>query len=351
MKIIVALIIFGFLVLFHELGHFTAARICGVKVLEFAVGMGPKLWSVRPKETTYSLRILPIGGFCSMLGEDQEGTENLEGSFQSKSAWQRFFVIAMGPIFNFLLAFLLALFVIGNAGVDLPVLTGVETGYPAEEAGLQAGDTILSVNGKHIDFMRELTEILYYHPADQIVLTVSRGADGAEEKTVTLTPRYDESSGRYLIGIQYSSGRTPAGGAASLIYYAAQEVRWTIESTISGLSMMIRGALSPDDLTGPVGIVSVIGNTVEETEQYGLLVVLLNLADLALLISANLGVMNLLPLPALDGGRLVFCLIEILFRRPVNRNVEGYIHFAGFVLLMILMVFIMFHDIWRLAGV
>ena len=350
MRIVAALILFGFLVLFHELGHFTAARACGVRVLEFSVGMGPKLFSIRPGETVYSIRLLPIGGFCSMLGEDQEGTEALEGSFQSKSAWQRFLVILMGPLFNFLLAFFLALFVIGNAGVDRPVLTGVEAGYPASEAGIRAGDTILRVNGKHIDFMRELTETLYTHPGEPVSLTVRHAAEG-ETRTVLLTPRYEESSGRYLVGIQYSSSGTPAGGAGALVYYAAQEVRWTIESTVSGLLMMLRGALSPDDLTGPVGIVSIIGDTVQETEQYGMLVLLLNLADLALLISANLGVMNLLPLPALDGGRLVFCLIEILFRRPVNRNVEGYIHFAGFVLLMVLMVFLVFHDIGRIAGV
>lgn len=374
MKIIVALLLFSVLILFHELGHFTAARAVGVRVLEFAVGMGPKLCSIRHKGTVYSIRILPIGGFCSMLGEDEEGTEGIEGSFQSKTAWQRFFVIAMGPVFNFILAFFLGLFVIGYAGVDRPVMTGITPGLPAEEAGLEAGDRITALNGKHVTFMRDLTQYIYLNPGRSFRLTVVRdeaadsgvpqGSSASEESiasesgwsagqefTVTLTPRYDEAEGRYLIGIQYSAAGTPAGGILPLIYYAAEEVRFNITSTIAALSMLLRGALTADDLTGPVGIVDAIGDTVDETAQYGFFIVLLNLADMALLISANLGVMNLLPLPALDGGRLVFCLIEILFRRPVNRNVEGYIHFAGFVLLMILMIFVMFHDIGRIAGI
>ena len=151
-----------------------------------------------------------------------------------------------------------------------------------------------------------------------------------------------------MIGIVCSGRRDPVGGAGELLYYSLQEVRFNVTSVITGLGMMLRGRISPENITGPVGIVESIGETVEETKEFGLITVLLNLINVALLLSANLGVMNLLPLPALDGGRLLFCFVELIFRRPVNRSLEGAVHFAGFVLLMALMAVIMMHDIGRI---
>lgn len=394
MNIVVALLLFGLIVLFHEFGHFLAARLMGVRVIEFAVGMGPKLLSFRGRETVYSIRALPLGGFCSMLGEDgeEESEEAVAGttaeteaanaadltargmeaterkvtesvfmeasaaepapdSLSAKSPWQRFVIIFAGPLFNFILAFFLALLIIAQAGADRCTLEGVTEGYPAAEAGVMAGDTITAIDGRKIVFFRELTDYLYFHPGKPVEIEVLRGAGEArQELSFSLTPKLDSRYGSYMLGVRVQGGRSPVHGFKELFYYAAQETRFQISSTVEGLSMMLRGVVSVSSLTGPVGIVGSIGETVEESRQYGMAAVLLNLINVGLLLSANLGVVNLLPLPALDGGRLVFCLIEGVFRRPVNRRAEGYVHFAGFVLLMLLMVVVMFNDIGRLAG-
>lgn len=373
MKNIVALVPFGLIVLFHEFGHFLAARLMGVRVIEFAVGMGPKLLSFRGRETVYSIRALPLGGFCSMLGEDgeegpEEGSAGAEttaeteaageaesapamDSLGAKSPWQRFVIIFAGPLFNFILAFLLALLIVAQAGVDRCTLEGVTEGYPAAEAGITAGDTITAIDGRKIVFFRELTDYLYFHPAKPMEVKVVRGAgESWQELSFSLTPKLDPRSGSYMLGVRVHGGRAPVHGLKALFYYAAQETRFQISSTVEGLVMMLRGTVSVSSLTGPVGIIGSIGEVVEESRQYGMAELLLSLVNVGLLLSANLGVVNLLPLPALDGGRLVFCLIEGIFRRPVNRRAEGYVHFAGFVLLMVLMVVVLFNDIGRLAG-
>ena len=345
MNILIALIVFELLVVFHEFGHFIAARACGVKVEEFSVGMGPKLFSVQGKETLFSLRGLPIGGYCSMAGEDSEEEAEVEGSLASKPVWQRMLVLFAGPFFNFLLAFLLAGIILSQAGVDHCVLTDVTPGFPAEEAGLQAGDEVIGLNRSKVVFFRDLQTWLYFHKDEPVDVRVRRSG---EELSFRLTPKYDDEQERYMIGIICSGRRDPVGSAGELLYYSLQEVRFNVTSVITGLGMMVRGRISPDNITGPVGIVESIGETVEETKEFGLVTVLLNLINVALLLSANLGVMNLLPLPALDGGRLLFCFVELIFRRPVNRSLEGAVHFAGFVLLMALMAVIMMHDIGRI---
>lgn len=350
-NIIVALLLFSFIVFFHEFGHFLAARAMRVRVLEFALGMGPRLFSVQPKETVYSVRALPIGGFCSMLGEDSEEEEGAEDSLNQKSPWARLFIVVAGPLFNFLLAFFLAIFIVAAVGVDRPALVAVTDGYPAAEAGIRAGDLITEINGRHIVFFREITDLLYFNQNEAVDVTVQRQAGGEEQElSFRLVPQYSEEYQSYMLGIQVQGGRQAVRGTAELVYYAAQETHYAVSATIRGLLLLIKGRVSTGELTGPVGIIGAIGETVDETRQYGLFAVLLNLAGLGLILSANLGVMNLLPIPALDGGRLVFCLIEGTSRRSLNRKVEGYIHLAGFVLLMALMVFVMFNDIGRLTG-
>ena len=308
MNILIALIVFELLVVFHEFGHFIAARACGVKVVEFSVGMGPKLFSVQGKDTLFSLRGLPIGGYCSMVGEDEEDEGDVEGSLASKPVWQRMLVLFAGPL-------------------------------------LQTGDEIIGMNRSKVVFFRDLQTWLYFHKDEPVDVSVRRGS---EKLSFHLTPKYNSEEERYMIGIVCNGRREPVEGAGKLLYYSLQEVRFNVTSVITGLQMMVRGKISPDNITGPVGIVESIGETVEETKAFGLFTVLLNLMNVALLLSANLGVMNLLPLPALDGGRLLFCFVELVLRRPVNRSLEGAVHFAGFVLLMALMAVIMMHDIGRI---
>ena len=342
LNIVIALIIFGIIVLIHEFGHFLFAKLSGVKVVEFSVGMGPRIFSVKGKETRYSLKLLPLGGSCAMYGEDED--EDAPGSFNSAPLLGRIATIAAGPVFNFILAFLVAIFIVANVGVDKPVISGFVSGLPAESSGLMVGDEIEKINGRNIDFYRSVSTYLFMNQGKDITLTVKRNN---EKQTITVTPVYNEEYSQYMIGIK-SSGYEKLKNPFSVLKYSALEVKYTISMTVDSLIYLLRGRARASEISGPVGIVNMIGTTVNESKPYGIFVVLLSLSQMVLLLSANLGVMNLLPLPALDGGRLIFLFLEAIFRRPLNRKVEGYIHFAGFALLMLLMVFVMFNDIRKI---
>ena len=354
MNIILALIVFGLIVTFHEFGHFSLAKLCGVRVLEFSVGMGPKIASFVKRGTRYSLRLLPLGGFCSMLGEDTDADSMTEGSLNAAPVWKRFLIVAAGPVFNFILAFLLAVVILSQVGVDRCVLTGILEGYPAENSGIRPGDEIVRINDHKVVFFRDLTSYLYMYPGKAADVTVLREISGTEREkerhTFRIEPMYNTERGAWMLGIEVSGARDFPENPPELLYYAVQEVRYNITMVVDSLKMLLRGLVPLDDLAGPVGIVSVIGESVEETRPYGVKAMLLTLADIALLLTANLGVMNLLPIPALDGGRLLFFAAEAVTGRHLNRDVEGAIHFAGLVLLMGLMVFLMFHDVMRLMS-
>jgi regulator of sigma E protease len=339
--IILAILIFGFIVFFHELGHFTLAKLNGIEVTEFALGMGPKLISKTYKGTQYSLRLLPIGGFCAM-GEDAEATGATD-NFHSKSVWQRISVIACGPVFNFILAFVCALILIGNIGYDKPVISEVTKGSAAATSGLEKGDVITKLNKTHIDVFREITLFNMMHSGEDVDVTYLR--DG-KTHTVNLTPRYDKEAGRYLIGITGGAYSKPT--VLSTIKYSCIEIKYQIKTVIDSLKMLVTGKVSPKNLSGPIGITQAVSTSYNESKAYGIKMVVMQMLSIAILISANLGVMNLLPLPALDGGRLVFLFIEVFRKKKIPAEKEGYVHFIGFALLMVLMVFVMYNDIVRI---
>lgn len=341
MKIIIALLVFSVIIIIHELGHFLLAKKSGITVLEFSLGMGPRLLSFKAGGTQYSWKLLPFGGSCMMLGED--GEEEGEGSFGSKSVWARISVVAAGPIFNFLLAFVLSIFIIGNIGYDVPVILGVTEGLPAEAAGLQAGDRITKMNGKRIHLYREFSNYAYFHSGETVVFEYER--DGERYET-TVTPALTDAGYKY--GISGSVNYRQSTNALQTLKYSAYEVYYWIDMTLQSLNMLVHGQVELDDMSGPVGVVEVIGDTYEESRADGALYVWLNLMNIAILLSANLGVMNLLPLPALDGGRLVFLLIEAVRRKRVEPEVEAKIHFAGLMLLMMLMIVVMFNDVKKI---
>lgn len=342
MSIIIAILIFGIIIIIHELGHFLLAKKNGITVVEFSVGMGPRLLSTEKGGTKYSLKLLPFGGSCMMLGED-EGTME-EGSFASKSVWARISVIAAGPIFNFILAFFLSLFIVGGIGVDRPIVLGVSEGFPAAEAGIQEGDRILKMNNWNIHLAREVTNYTTFHQGEDVTVTYEH--DG-EKKTVTLTPKQDES-GRYMMGISMSSSYRERVNALETIKYSAYEVKYWIQTTIESLKMLVKGQVGLNDMAGPVGVVSMIGETYEESSSDGAFYVWINMVNIAILLTANLGVVNLLPLPALDGGRLVFLFIEAIRRKRIDPEKEGMVHFVGLMALMLLMVVVMFNDVRNL---
>ena len=401
LNILVAIIIFSVIVVFHELGHFLLAKKNGIEVTEFSLGMGPRLLSTVKGNTRYSLKLFPIGGSCMMVGED--GEEDGPGSFGHASVWGRISVVAAGQIFNFILAFVFALVITSVMGYDPPKVLSVEENSPAEEAGLQVGDIITSFQGKHISIGRDISlyESLYGMQQDQIKMTVKRdgkkidlnfkaasekkymlgfsyvpdgepeitevfvdgammkagvlagdvitAVDGTKvstgeelqtylgehplgENAVTITVSRDGKEKEFTVqptvrtqvstGFVYNLYREKTN-FFGVLKYSAVEVRYWISSTIDSLGLLIKGTFRVNDLSGPVGIVDAIGSSVEEAKSEGTVVMWMQMFYWAILLSANLGVMNLLPLPALDGGRLVFLLIEAVTKKKVNPNIEG----------------------------
>ena len=343
MGIILAIVVFGLIVFVHELGHFLLAKANKIRVDEFSIGMGPRICSFVKGETRYSLKILPIGGSC-MMGED-DAEDVGEGSFNSKSVWARMSVIVAGAVFNFILALIFAIIVVGFTGYDEPVISGVVEGFPAEEAQMQAGDRIVKMNNKRIHLWREVTYYNMFHQGETVELVYER--DG-ERYTTTLTPTYSEEDGRYLYGFISTLAREKVG-VFEVVKYSFHEVGYWISSTIDSLKMLITGGASMNDLSGPVGIVQSIGSTYEESvANDGYYYAFLNMLNWAILLSANLGVMNLLPIPALDGGRLVFLIVEAIRRKPIDPNKEGIVHMIGILLLFALMFLVMANDIRKL---
>lgn len=338
--VILALLVFGIIVMIHELGHFLLAKKNGIRVDEFAIGMGPKIWGKQVGETMYCIRLLPLGGSCTM-GEDSDDMS--EGSFNSKSVWARISVIAGGPVFNFILAFILSVILVGMIGYDEPVIGDVTPGYSAEEQGLQAGDRIVKMNGKKINIWREVVYYNVFHAGETVEMVYER--DG-EKHTATITPKKDEN-GSYKLGV-VSPGEYKKANVFTALKYGLYEVKFWISTTVQSLKMLITGQVGVNELSGPVGIVDMVGDTYEQSKAYGFLVVLMEMMNIGILLSANLGVMNLLPIPALDGGRLVFLIIEAIRGKRVPPEKEGVVHFIGLVLLLALMAFVMFHDIKRL---
>lgn len=341
MGIILAILLFSFIIFFHELGHFLLAKKNGIDVNEFAIGMGPAIYSKEYKGTKYAIRILPIGGYCAM-GEDDEATDS-PNNFNNKSVWARISVIAAGPVFNFILAFVFAVIITAMVGYDKPVIGAVDAGYPAAEAGLQKGDEVVKMGNKNIHIFREISFYNQFHANEDIDVTVLR--DG-KKITVTLTPKMDKELGYKRLGIG-STGYTKANPLTAL-QYGTYEVKFWICTTLDSLKMLVTGQIGVNQLSGPVGIVSSVDTTYKQSRSYGAFVVAVQMLNMAILLSANLGVMNLLPLPALDGGRLVFLFIEAIRKKRVPPEKEGYVHFAGIVILMALMVFVMYNDIHRI---
>lgn len=427
-SIIIAILMFSLVVIFHELGHFLLAKKNGIGVNEFCLGMGPKLFGFKRGETTYALRLFPIGGACMMVGEDESSED--ERAFNNKTVWQRFQVIFAGPFFNFILAFLFAMIMTAISGYDPATVTKVAENSGAAQIGLKEGDVITSIDGTNITFGREIYVKYAFTPvdsepikltykrdgqkytatlqpmkderyllgfgytadtlparlssvtkgsafdeagikADDVILAVqgTEVATGEElyryfqenpltgeqvtiryernqlEYEVSVTPRYSES---YSLGFSYNTYCTDRANGLSLLKYSAAEVKYWIKTTVVSLGMIFRGKVTANDLGGPVRIVSEISNNMVEAKPYGVSVVIVQLLQWCVLLSANLGVMNLLPIPALDGGRILFLIIEAIRRKPVNREKEAIINAVFFVLLMLLMVFVFYNDIRNL---
>jgi regulator of sigma E protease len=335
--LLVALLVFGLIIFVHELGHFLAARASGIRVLEFAMGFGPKLFGWRGKETDYALRLLPLGGYCKFEGEDESSGD--PRAFTNAPVWKRFLTIFAGPAMNFVLAFLtLAVFFLA-VGIlyPAPVVGYVTPGMTAESAGIQVGDVITAVNGQPIENSESganrLVELIGAgRPENPVVLTVDRGGQQME---FTIAPQKTED-GSYKIGIVPGVIRHSPGDSLKM---AGVQIYDITQLMVNGLKGLIFHGEGAKDAMGPVGIISFMTEQISRNFE--------QVINLIVIISLNVGLINLLPLPALDGGRLVFLLIEAVRRKPIKPEYEGWVHAAGFFLLIGLIVVLTYQDIMR----
>ena len=348
--ILVAVLFFGLLIGIHEFGHFAVAKACGIRVEEFSIGMGPAIFNRRKGETLYSLRCFPFGGYCAMTGEDGESDD--PRSFVNQKVWKKLLVLAAGSFMNFLLGFIIVFCLYSNAaGYPAPVISSFMDGCPYESAEyFQAGDQIVKINGHSIYSTADVGEYLRENTPQNIVII--RNGERRTLRDVTLQKaEYEGSNGEK--GFYYGF----------LLGYSLQEptflnhLRYSWDQTMEfvrlvwmGLSQLIHGEASVKDLSGPVGIIDLMAETGESAESASDAV--FNIAYLGAFIAVNLAVMNMLPIPALDGGRifllLVTWVIEHVTRKRLDPKYEGAIHATGMALLLALMAFVMIQDVVRI---
>lgn len=344
MTIIIFILVLGTIVFVHELGHFVFAKLTGVYVYEFALGMGPKLLSKKGKETEYSLRLFPIGGFCSMAGEEVEEEEikvPKNRRLQDKTAWQRFLIMFFGPGFNFIFSILLLFFVslfVGSSSYE-PIISSVEKNYPAAEVGLEKGDEILEINGEKVKTLDDVS--IYLTISDKTKnTTIKVEKEDGEVVSYKLKPKKVKEDGEtsYIYGIGLESKKKY--GFVNSIKYTVVKTGSLFKQMFITVESLFTGGVKVDQLSGPVGIYSIVG----EQSKAGLSSILYLMAFL----SINVGFLNLIPFPAFDGGHILFIIIEKIKGSPVSPRTENMIHTIGLFLLMILMVYITFNDILRL---
>lgn len=322
---IYAIVIFCLLIFVHELGHFLTAKAVGIRVNEFALGMGPKILSFGKKETRYSLRIFPIGGFVSMEGEDEDSDH--ERAFNKKTVWARALVIIAGSVMNFLTAIVIIAVIVLIIGVTTNIVGAVSPDSPADAAGLLADDKIVAIDGKTVDGWQDVITYIGGSKGDTIALTVERGG-----KRVDIISGFDVSEGRRIIGIQSK----PEHAVLPAIKMGVLNILYWTKEMFTFLGQLFTGHGSMNDLMGPVGIVS----TINDQAKYGII----SIANLAALISLNLAIVNMLPFPALDGGKLLFLFIRKITGKAITDEMEGKIHFAGLMLLFGLMIYLVIQD-------
>ena len=348
--VLLAILLLGILIMVHEFGHFAVARLCGIAVKEFLLGFGPVIWQHKSKksDTTFSIRPIPMGGYCMFYGDTDDdpngSTKDDPRNYNKAPVWKRMLSVLAGPGMNFVLAFVVAIALMGVYGAvaTTPVVQEVEAGMPAAEAGLQAGDIFVRVNQTEVEngTVQDVSNAIgAYASSAPVEITVLR--DG-QEQTFTVTPQYDSELERYRVGVTIAQGyeKMPASSILPSAWSLCKQASVAIVESLGKLFTTGEGL---NDAAGPVGVVSLVA---QQTQQGGLEIYLY----LLVIISINLGLMNLIPIPGLDGSRLIFMLIEAIRRKPVNQKIEAGVHLCGYVLLFGLMIFFTFKDVLRLFG-
>lgn len=338
--ILLAIVILGVIIVCHEFGHFIVGRLCGIGVVEFSVGFGPKILGWKHKGTQFSLRAIPLGGFCKFVGEDENNSAS--DAMNNASVWKRILTVFAGPAMNFVLAFLTGIVVLcmfSTADV-YPEIRQVVDASAAQEAGLLPGDEITAVNGEAIAHNASGTQALReaVQTGETIALTVSRGG---ETLSIDVSPKAIQEDGAqaYQLGVTFA---TRNYGFFEAIPASGKMMVNVTEQLFTTLKNLIFHGTGADEMTGTVGTVVVISEVVQRDSSM--------IWDIIFLISLNLGIMNLLPIPALDGGRLVFLIVEAIRRKPVPPEKEGMVHLIGFALILILFVALTWHDITNIPN-
>ncbi|MDY2959915.1 MAG: RIP metalloprotease RseP [Hornefia sp.] len=328
LTVVLAIVLFLFLIFPHELGHFLMARAVGVKVNEFAFGMGPAIWKKQGKQTLYSLRAFPVGGFCAMEGEDEDSDD--EGAFNRKPWWAKILVLVAGAGMNIIIAVIVMSSIVFISGVATTTVDRVERDSPAEIAGLKQGDRIEYISGKKIKDWNGIPEAIG-NGGKELEVRIER--DGKRE-TLKITPKKDKN--RYIIGITPTIEKSPSKAVAGGL-----KATWHITTQMyKSLGMLMRGNVAIKDVSGPVGMIGLV----HQSAGHGLM----PFFYLVALISLNLAIFNLLPLPALDGGRIIFVIIRMITGKAITDKQEAMVHGAGMLLLLSLMVFVTWNDIVKL---
>ncbi len=343
--IVIGVVLFGFIIFFHELGHFLMAKFSKIRVNEFALGMGPKILSFQKGETRYALRLLPIGGYCAMEGEDEDSDD--KNAFGNKPVWRRILVVVAGGVFNIVLGFLLMLVITSQQELfGIPQVAGFYENSALEAAGVQAGDYIVEVDGYAIYTERDLSFGLGIADPNAVHLVIRRDGQKIDLGEVKFNSRTLEN-GRTVLQLDfYIAGVKP--NFWRLVQCSAADTFSMSRMVLESLKGIFTGRFGLNEIAGPVGTAQVISQAAGEGLKQGFGAAVKNILMMMILITVNLGIVNLLPLPALDGGRLLFLIWEGITRKPVPQKYEAYVHAAGFILLIGLMVVITFHDIWRI---
>lgn len=348
--ILAAILVFGVLIAVHELGHFMAAKACGVRVNEFSIGMGPALWKKQKGETQYSLRLFPVGGFCAMEGEEEDSDDPT--ALNNQGFWAKLLIFAAGAAMNFIAGLLIILILYADArAFYVPVVAGFADGCPLESAdGLQEGDRLLRIDGEKVYVYSDISLLMGLNKTGAFDLQIERNGEVITLRDFTMERReYTDQNGKAYTGYGLYFGAEEATLGRKLSYSWNNAMDFARLVRLS-LQMLVTGQAGVKDLSGTVGIVSTMTQVGEQAATTRAAVE--NIAYLAALIAVNLAVMNLLPLPALDGGKIFFLVINAvsmqLFKKQIPAKYENYIHFAGLILLLALMAVITFSDVWKL---
>ncbi len=340
--IIFAILFFSLIILVHEAGHLLTAKLFHVQVHEFAIGMGPKLFSKQLGETRYSVRAIPVGGFCSMEGEDE--ASDSDGSFSAKPWYQKLVILAAGAGMNILLGFVICfIFVCVSASTNGGIATTTVDTVMEESAlygQILPGDEIISINDKSVNIRKDINFIMQDCSGKESHVTVRRGKAKHTFSFKPIEAQYSDGSPAYLVGF---TAKIEKANLLNLLHESYFQTVWMGKVVFVSLGMMLKGDVSLNEVSGPVGVVDAM-NTTAQTGGF------FNLLYLAAFISVNIGLMNLLPIPALDGGRIFFVIIEAIRRKPIPPEKEGFVHFIGLVLLLGIMVFATWNDISRIIS-